>query len=478
MDEKRYVVKEQSLKNLADQVRIKAGTPDTLYDIDDMSAAISTLGMPELEELNVTENGEYTPTKYGYSRVTVDVQPPREEINITENGEYTPTSYGYSKVTVDVQPTLEELTVTENGIYTPTEYGYSRVTVNCPVPPPDEAFIITGDCERRFFGWDWFIENYGNKIVTKDISNLADSFKNFRGKEIPFVINIKDCNELTTLFSGSKLEVCPKIRGTFQTIRMPLLISGFGLTRVRDLNDLFEPEMFDYIEQLKITSSYYAQYSITLVNCLSMRTIPTWWYKLRLNKESTAPPTSSTIFNSAFNSCYVLDEVKDLQVWTCAKPFTSNMFTDTFSYAHRLKDITFETNNGVPVVANWKNQTINLGPNYSVGYTLSSPNNIIGYNSGITADKEVKDDATYQALKNDPDWWTISSAYSRYNHDSAVRTINSLPDTSACLAANGGTNTIKFTAAAGSKTDGGAISSLTPEEIAVATAKGWSVVYV
>lgn len=102
MDEKRVVIKEQSLKNLADQVRIKAGTPDTLYDIDDMSAVISTLGMPELEELNVTENGEFVSTKYGYSKVTVDVQPPREEITITKAGTYIPTTYGFSKVVADV----------------------------------------------------------------------------------------------------------------------------------------------------------------------------------------------------------------------------------------------------------------------------------------------------------------------------------------------------------------------------------------
>lgn len=93
-------------------------------------------------------------------------------------------------------------------------------------------------------------------------------------------------------------------------------------------------------------------------------------------------------------------------------------------------------------------------------------------------DKEVIDDTTYAALKNDPDWFTCNVAYSRYNHDSAVATINSLPDTSAYLAANGGTNTIKFKGAAGEKTDGGAINTLTAEEIAVAAAKGWTVTLV
>ena len=78
-------------------------------------------------------------------------------------------------------------------------------------------------------------------------------------------------------------------------------------------------------------------------------------------------------------------------------------------------------------------------------------------------------------MKNNPDWFTCNFAYSRYNHDSAVETINSLPDTSAYIAANGGTNTIKFKGVAGSATDGGAINTLTEAEIAVAAAKGWTV---
>ena len=89
----------------------------------------------------------------------------------------------------------------------------------------------------------------------------------------------------------------------------------------------------------------------------------------------------------------------------------------------------------------------------------------------------MTDDTTYQTLKNDPDWFTTDINYSRYNHDSAVSTINSLPDTSAYLASAGGTNTIKFKGESGKLTDGGAINTLTEEEIAVATAKGWTVTF-
>lgn len=64
-----------------------------------------------------------------------------------------------------------------------------------------------------------------------------------------------------------------------------------------------------------------------------------------------------------------------------------------------------------------------------------------------------------------------------YNHDSAVKTINSLPDTSAFLAEAGGTNTIQFHSDQGANTEGGAIGNLTAEEIAIAAAKGWTVVF-
>jgi hypothetical protein len=120
-------------------------------------------------------------------------------------------------------------------------------------------------------------------------------------------------------------------------------------------------------------------------------------------------------------------------------------------------------------VPSWKNQVLDFTNN--IGYHRDDC--FTGYNSGITADKEVKDDATYQALKDDPDWFTRDINYSRYNHDSAVRTLASLPDTSTY-----GTNTIKFKGASGALTDGGAINTLTEEEIAVASARGWTVSFV
>lgn len=92
------------------------------------------------------------------------------------------------------------------------------------------------------------------------------------------------------------------------------------------------------------------------------------------------------------------------------------------------------------------------------------------YNSGLTSATQIKDQASYEALKDNEDSWASVEAYSRYNKTSALETINSLPDTHAF-----GTNTIKFRGNSGSSTDGGAINTMTADEIAVAAAKGWTV---
>ena len=212
-----------------------------------------------------------------------------------------------------------------------------------------------------------------------------------------------------------------------------------------------------------LSSSANFNFSNLFSGCYSLRNLPKLPFDI--------PDNKSPYFGYMFYSCFILDKIEDFLV--PLKMTKSDDFNRTFWYCSRLNNFTFKTNNdGTLKTANWSNQTIDL-TNY-VGYA-SSVSDITGYNSGITADKEVKDDATYQALKDDPDWFSCDINYSRYNHDSAVRTINSLPDTSAYLATAGGTNTIKFKGASGSKTDGGAINTLTEEEIAVATAKGWTV---
>ena len=333
---------------------------------------------------------------------------------------------------------------------------------------PEEAFTITGSCSYRFAngGWDWFIENYGDKITTKDISNASNMFSYSKIKEIPFEINLSTTQNnginINSIFLSSYITTPPYISGKVGNMDA-IFSSCYYMTEIPE--DWIEKIDLSYVQKDSGTKM-----SGTFVNCFSLRKIPINLLRNLYNKTTSS---SYSPYYSNFRSCYALDEIKEIAV--VSPKLTSNMFTMSFQYVGRVNSITFATQeDGTPNSASWISQTISLTER--VGYE-SNANNFTDYTAyhGITADKQVTDDASYQALKDDLDWWTTNVSYSRYNHDSAVETINSLPDTSAYLATAGGTNTIKFIGGAGSLTDGGAINTLTEEEIAVATAKGWTV---
>jgi hypothetical protein len=339
---------------------------------------------------------------------------------------------------------------------------------------PEEAFVLSGDCSYRFSngGWDWFLELYRDRITTKDIGTCSSMFNNAKTiEELPFDFNFKN----NTFYDvGSMFNHCNSVKSIGKLIN--LYPTGVSYMFNNCWNLKYIPEFVNPNWDRIHTYQYAYAGSNLFSSCHSLRKIPESLLGEMYNPMSTS--YTYLIFYSGFTNCYTLDEVKGLNPTTGT--LTSNAFSATFNYCYRVKDIIFKTqDDGTPYSVKWKSQTIDLS-RYNLGYTVNSNaglNYIIGYNSGITADKEVYDDASYQALKNDPDWWTRNAAYSRYNHDSAVNTINSLPDTSAYLATAGGTNTISFKGAAGSKTDGGAINTLTEEEIAVATAKGWTVTF-
>ena len=343
--------------------------------------------------------------------------------------------------------------------------------------PTDEDLTFTGDCSYLFSGGqlDWIIEKYGDRITTKDINTPQFMFQKINLTEIPFQINIKGASGLNYLFNNmSNLEVCPKVRGSIIWGTNTSFASMLeGCNRLRSFEDIFTPEMLDGYSSVKVTSQYSTPKPLNFSNCNSLRAVPSWWYKFTLNEESTAYPASMyTLYANGFNACYALDEILNVPVLRCSGAQTSNMFSGTFSWCNRLKSITFETDeNDLPFKVQWKAQVIDLSQ--QVGWSKY----YYFHNSGITTDKEVKDDTTYQALKNDPDWYTQTSMYSRYDGSSAIDTIYSLPDTSEYLASAGGTNTIKFTMDAGMNTDGGAIRYLPDTVIARAAEKGWTIAW-
>ena len=337
---------------------------------------------------------------------------------------------------------------------------------------PTEALNITGNCDYKFCGngWNWLINAYSNQITTNNIVSATYMFYINTGMtEIPFTLNFQQ---------GTPTSTTSMFQSAYYLTKLPtvnnLMINNIqnmfeGCAHLREINQEFLDGIdYSYIENATSWSVGNAGYLFS--QCFSLRSIP-----MEFLKGSYNPITDQSwfYFNGSFQNCFVLDELVNLPITEGGTNMEWDVFYSTFSACRRLKNLTFETNeDGTAKVMNWCGQQMNLAED--IGYSNDSYW-ITGYNSGITADKQVSDDATYQALKDDPDWFSCDVNYSRYNKTSAVATINSLPDTSAFVDEMSNPNMIMFNGASGALTDGGAISNLTEEEIAVAAAKGWTV---
>ncbi len=302
-----------------------------------------------------------------------------------------------------------------------------------------------------------------NAIVFKDITNAYRAFcENTYVKYLP-EINLAEGGEgkvSSMCQKAANLLKAPKITGKIK--QMDSLFAD--CTKLQNVSEIVNYE-FDEEDRTVRAGALFS-------SCAWLKEIPSSFLK----RYGRLHNTSSSVYCPTYSVCYgmySLGELVDYGVTT--ETMTASRFFNVAYNAYRLKRWTFETNeDGTPKTANWHTQTLDFSET-AVGYSSGT----LMTNYGFLLEERITDDASYQTLKDNPNSWTTAIAYSRYNHDSAVETINSLPDTSAFLAQNSGkTNTIKFKGSAGSSTDGGAINTLTEEEIAVATAKGWTVTLV
>ena len=370
----------------------------------------------------------------------------------------------------------------------------------------DEELTLTGDISHTLDRIPLIAQKYGDRMTIMPIkyaSSLPDQ------SNITITLN-SPCDFSQAFLSGvAKL---PTIIGDDKALRWTNDILSSAL--VSDADALRFIKSFDRIVS-KIannSSGYIGPFPARGDSFRNIDEILAHWHQLINNEAKNEYPTGSTklefsIGNSpSFDNVDAINNVPLIINTDLVKPLISNIFNSCYGF-FRAKNFTFATDNGVPYKQNWKSQILDFSTksgSSTVGWYSS---NYSGYvaNSGINPDKKNICDAydsyttlegsqaRYQTLKDDPDSFAassktityngtsgvyVASLFSRYNHDSAVNTINSLPDTSEYLAANGGTNTIKFLGIAGAETDGGAINTLTDAEIAVATAKGWTVTLV
>ena len=335
------------------------------------------------------------------------------------------------------------------------------------------VYEITGSCQELFKGatannFDparYIIENFSpSEISFTDITAIANMFYNSKATFIPaWEVNIKENSvPMTTymFYSCTNLtEVNLKLKGTINL--------GYNTFQYAWLIKHISDDTFKDVEFSGGTGTYRQS---TFDGCQALRAVPKYFFE-KLPRVSTQTNSNYHIYNNFFQACKCIDEIIDFPVITTVP---SGALTNTFAHCSRLKRLTFEMNeDGTPIIWDTTGLVLNLS-NY-VGY-VNYTNHII--TAGISADKSITNDNSYQLLKDDPDCFTSYYQYTRYNHDSAVETINSLPDCSAYQASNGGTNTITFKGEAGISTDGGAINTLTEAEIAVATSRGWTVSFV
>lgn len=342
----------------------------------------------------------------------------------------------------------------------------------------DDLTFTNANCGYMFAGDKWaaILEKEKGRIKINNPQSLNYFLNNCTGEDYSFITitgtdNMGACSLSYFAYNAINLKKLPTIKNLYVNGNQCSSMLGFCV-------ELTEDEIIKFYDNIRISNNV-MQNGNLFNNLYTIRNMNRVFPYL---KKAFAEYTKFFYYYSMFSYCYSLDEIKGISVFENNDATTSNRMGFMFNECYHVKDIEFEKNeDGTAKTAKWKSQTIDLS-NY-VGYSSGDlAQKISGYDScSITAaDKAPTTNINEfnSFIESNPNWWTDKLAYSRYNHDSAVNTINSLPDTSAYLATAGGTNTIKFKGESGSATNGGAINTLTEEEIAVATAKGWTVTLV
>ena len=344
------------------------------------------------------------------------------------------------------------------------------------MPAPMQKITISGNISGLFS--EKFMELYNNglkdyiefKDVTQcmglvpylsSVDSQSDSYKNQNVEDLSnIVINFKEniWAHSSNMFSNAiRLKKLPKLVN-FKPDSLYCFFKNCG-----NLQEI--PENF--YKDWEIPS--FINSNTMLYYCRNLRKAPIGLFKKLQDKNYN--DNYGCYSYQCFYYCQKLPEVlnfpfpKYMPSSTWINPFDS-FVNNTYS----LSRFTFEAE-AADVVHKIRN-SITLNFTEAVGYTG-------GYwPGGFTSDKEISDAETYAKLKDNPESWTTKLEYCNYNKTSAVETINSLPVVQKANSTDNNTFIIKFKGDAGSATDGGAINTMTEEEIAVATSRGWTVTLV
>lgn len=223
-------------------------------------------------------------------------------------------------------------------------------------------------------------------------------------------------------------------------------------------------DMLDFIDDM---DGSITDIPIIFSTCYNLKSLPANLHKLMINTTSTS---------ASWTFQYLL-RLKEIEAPVCLtkNPEKFVVRNSSFQYLFSLKHLKFTNPYNITYTkaASTSSNYSLLDLSYYIGYcNTANYNDITDVANGTLP--RVTDDATYQQYKNG-DYWTTDLNYSHYDKVSALETIATLPNVSGITNVN---PVIKFKGNSGAKTDGGAINTMTDDEIAVATAKGWTVTFV
>ena len=326
-----------------------------------------------------------------------------------------------------------------------------------------EDLTFTGDLTKfNYYGrMSKIIKKYGSQMSFNGITSLSYAFSGndpLNSNFSNWTINLSQCILDECFTSNSSITGFPKFQGTVTSMQH-LFYQNASRESIPD--DLFTAGT-EFI-----CTQWGQNYNGILSNCEKLKKVPLWFKNMTFTVNKDFSYNSyQTPYPSAFYTCMNLKELI-LPIFPAPAKLKSNCFMSTFQNVRSMRKFVFAPPPAGNEAVLWTKQTIDL------------TDGECGYHSYASGSKVIYNDETYNLYKNDPDARAKKLEYSFYNHDSALETIRSLPYAQMVdIPQSQLQNVIKFYGKSGEKTDGGAINTLTAEEIAIATNKGWTVSFV
>ena len=390
--------------------------------------------------------------------------------SLTSNVSYT---FEVSYFNADGQPMTIYLDEEVVNTLTPGQMAEALNNYDLSVVIPESELTITGDCNFKFAygGWDWFITQLQDKITTKNIKGANSMFYRSKISGIPFDINLAvitdnySTHNLSRMFySAENISTMPMIYNAKPGDISSMFYGCHNLTYFpKGFAENWDWSYFD-----TSTSSYDGNMGNLFGYCKRLRAIP----KVFLLHGNPYSAYSYSITYSGFTGCFSLEKLEDVFIAYKAS-YTgsySNSFSSIVSDCFRLKKFTLMTQeDGTPYTVNWNRQIIDLT---TVGFC--SDTNMITGNTDFTTETKIDTIEKWHGYIDGsyPDGWANDVAYSTFGATAVKELLATLPTTS-------GTGcTIKLKQGASNAVPREEMTSLTEEDIAVATAKGWTITFV